>query len=221
MKNKTKEFRMSIVLIIIIALLAYLIYTRFIKSYIPDMQKIMKKSLINNSDYIYGEGINSTDENGWTPLHTSVFIGEFEITKKLLENGADTEIKNNNGETPLILSSSSNFCIINFECIKLLLDNNAYINSTNRLGETPLMLAVSKDVLELLLTYLPNLNMQDNNGQTVLHHSVRKLDKGILKRVIKIKDIDLTIKDNNGFTAYEYAADQDYHDAIEILKSIN
>lgn len=93
---------MHIILILMGSLIIFFIYRTFFKSYVKDMQKSMKITLVDNLDYFLGDGINSIDQNGWTPLHIACFIGETEITKLLLEKGADTEIKNINDETPLV-----------------------------------------------------------------------------------------------------------------------
>lgn len=44
--------------------------------------------------------VNIRDNNGWTPLHYAEFYGQPEAAHLLIENGADTEAKNNNGDTP-------------------------------------------------------------------------------------------------------------------------
>lgn len=82
------------------------------------------------------------------------------------------------------------------------------------------MLSLRIETLELILKYSPIINIQDNNGQTVLHHFVRKTDKELLKRIIKIQDIDFTIQDNNDLTAYKYALGQEYNDAIKIFELV-
>lgn len=107
MKKKLKETKMLFIIIISVIILASFIYIQFFKSYRKEMQASIKRSLVQNLEYILSDGLNSTDQNGWTPLHKSTFIGETEITKQLLEKGANTEIKNIIGETPLLMSMTS------------------------------------------------------------------------------------------------------------------
>lgn len=49
--------------------------------------------------------INAQDHNGNTPLHTVTIQGRgADLAKLLLDNGADTEVKNKLGYTPLDLA---------------------------------------------------------------------------------------------------------------------
>ena len=45
--------------------------------------------------------INMQDANGFTPLHLSIISKSSRIALKLLQNGADTSLKDSNGRTPL------------------------------------------------------------------------------------------------------------------------
>ncbi|KIY32235.1 hypothetical protein I305_05185 [Cryptococcus gattii E566] len=51
--------------------------------------------------------INSRDEFGYTPLHLAADRGYPEMTKLLLEFGADKSLKDQDGQTPLILAQIS------------------------------------------------------------------------------------------------------------------
>ena len=51
--------------------------------------------------------INVKDKNGWTPLICASFWGDYERCRILLENGADPNLTNCNGTTPLMYASSS------------------------------------------------------------------------------------------------------------------
>lgn len=54
------------------------------------------------------EYINYQDSLGYTALMYASMNGHMEIVKLLLENGADTSIKNNDGKTALILAFENN-----------------------------------------------------------------------------------------------------------------
>lgn len=59
-------------------------------------------------------------KDGWTPLHSACKQGSEEVVNLLLEAGADIEAVNNDGATPLIISSSNgmifmiNYCLFNY-----------------------------------------------------------------------------------------------------------
>jgi ankyrin repeat protein len=48
-----------------------------------------------------GANKNAKNVYGWTSLRRSAFFGHIEIVKLLLEFGADTKIKDNDGKTPV------------------------------------------------------------------------------------------------------------------------
>ncbi|KAK6921944.1 Ankyrin repeat [Dillenia turbinata] len=47
-------------------------------------------------------GINSTDEEGWVPLHSAASIGNLEIVEILISRGAEVDAVDKAGQTPLM-----------------------------------------------------------------------------------------------------------------------
>ena len=45
--------------------------------------------------------MNNLDSNGWTPLHKACFLGDLDITSKLIEEGADLLAYSNKGYLPV------------------------------------------------------------------------------------------------------------------------
>ena len=74
----------------------------------------------------------------WTGLHQCVRLKNVEMMKILIENGANLEIKDVDGETPTFLVSSSSAP----EILKVLLDAGANPNVSAEDGWTCLMMAV-------------------------------------------------------------------------------
>ena len=48
-----------------------------------------------------GANINAGNNDGNTPLHTAVFLGEYEIVQLLVKNGADVNVRNDDGDAPM------------------------------------------------------------------------------------------------------------------------
>jgi len=48
--------------------------------------------------------INCTTNNGWTPLHLASYSGSTELVQVMLGNGAEVNIKDGEGDTPLDLA---------------------------------------------------------------------------------------------------------------------
>jgi len=107
------------------------------------------------------------------------FYAKFErkhmqILKKLLEVGADVNVHDVAGYTPLhhCLTASSND--INLAMAKILLDHGANPNAVNRYGATPLMECVMvNDIekIELMMKYKADPYIKDNDGTTPLELS--------------------------------------------------
>lgn len=111
------------------------------------------QNLIKNDKNI---NINQQDKDGDTPLHIAIFLSNIKITKFLLENNADPILIDKWGQTPLHRIC---FCINNPNTIQII------------------QLFVQKDKIENLDIF----NIQDNNGNTVLHL--------VLKHIIKNKSL--------------------------------
>ena len=65
------------------------------------------KKILNNINVPISEWINQKDEEGNTPLLIELLYGggDFDRLKFLLENGASLEVKNNKGQTPILLAA--------------------------------------------------------------------------------------------------------------------
>ena len=85
-------------------------------------------------------GINSKNENGWTPIYRSIIANNLEALNELLKLGSDPNIGNNLGETPLYLCVD----VDNYDALIILLQYNADTNISKRNGTTPLHLAAKK-----------------------------------------------------------------------------
>lgn len=89
--------------------------------------------------------VNSKDANGWTPLHAAANVGNLEICKFLLEQGADTTVETVEGNLPL----------------------HYFVKNHFRATEIPLALEVC-DMLQAKV----NINHETINGETPLHYCV-------------------------------------------------
>lgn len=103
----------------------------------------------------------SIDNENNTALHLTVQKERFEMTKLLLEKGANVNAQSISGTTPIIYVKN------NIEILKLLLNNgaNVHIISNKRLHGpvTPLLLACAfnyYEVIEMLLDHGADLNQK-------------------------------------------------------------
>ena len=103
------------------------------------------------------------------------FLGQFDIVKLLIENGADISSRIFNSCTPLHTAVLEK----HFEITKLLLQNGADVHAklidSKNLDNTPLHAACwaqadgQKEIVEILIEFGANVNAEDGFNWTALH----------------------------------------------------
>ena len=114
--------------------------------------------------------LNAKDERGSTPLILATYYGHAQISRFLLENGADVEAKDGSGNTALLGVSFKGHT----EMVKELITQGADVNSQNATGATSLIYAVSankEEVVKVLLANKADVSKKDARGFTALDHA--------------------------------------------------
>ena len=125
-----------------------------------------------------GINVNSTDEFGEAPLFGAIIAdesnNETRFTNLLLEQGANSDVRNKLGWTPLMFAQTTKIS-------QLLIDKGAYLDAKNNLGNTALHIAIenidltSGDIsqnnfyqkVKLLLQSNSRIDIKNNEGKTV------------------------------------------------------
>ena len=101
--------------------------------------------------------------------------GDMEAVKQFIDEGADVNVKNKVGSTPLL------YAAVHKEIIELLIAKGADVNAKNNSGWTPLLMAVlgdRKEVIELLIAKGADVNAKDSRkdsrGKTPLDWAIEK-----------------------------------------------
>jgi ankyrin repeat protein len=145
----------------------------------------------------------------------------FQTADLLRQNGADLDIRGEDGRNPLHGAAYSG----NSEVVRILIEYDpAYIHVRDKYyGWTPLHWASGSDyfkdgsVVRLLLEHGADINVQDHVGQTPLHWASFN---GALEigRLLLEHHADVEAKDNNGKTALQVAAEEGHGKVGELLR---
>jgi ankyrin repeat protein len=114
--------------------------------------------------------VNAADSNHCTPLMLAARGGSQEMMALLLKAGADTQTRDNEGQTSLMHALASP------PRARQLLDKGAQLEARDRRGRTALCCAVEHPYLgtvRLLLQRGANVQAGDDQGVTALHVAVR------------------------------------------------
>lgn len=160
--------------------------------------------------------VNSTDYYGETPLFRAIYQDNIELAQLLLDNGADINIKSNNGETILYLSCLN---YADLSTINWLLEHGANPNITDNKGKTALDVILDGGAFDYAYDIIETLV---NHGAEV-HDANRLLTGSCITDKVELaaKAIELGADINNsdwgGDTPLNFASSEGYLDIIEML----
>ena len=112
--------------------------------------------------------INQRNKGGATSLHIACREGNFEITKTLIDNGANVNIIDNEGWTPLMRASLNG----NAEIVEILLKNGAKANLLNSLNESALIHATTSKCIKCIEQIIENGDLIKNMDILVLKSQI-------------------------------------------------
>lgn len=95
--------------------------------------ELLLSAVPNNRSYI-----NCTDDGGWTPLVWACEHGHVEVTKFLLQNGADPLLRDVEHNVALHWAAFSGSSYL----LELLLNNGCEVNAVNAHGDSALLVEV-------------------------------------------------------------------------------
>ena len=174
-----------------------------------------------------GVEINAvTNNKNETPLFYATRYNDQESIAILLDYGADVNISNIGGWTALYNATSMN-CSGRKSTVAKLLAHGANVDGTGEIGRegansTPLHHAFhngseSEEIVRMLLMYGANVNIQNRQGETPLMMAAREGRLNIVQEMIKIKDVNLHLRDEFGLTALEQAFDKEHDQVVKVI----
>lgn len=169
-----------------------------------------------------GAKIKDQDRNGCTALMTAAEHGNLEIVKLFLHsktanlfNNSGLEVKNNLGNTALLLAASQG----HEEVAAYLLQKGANLSAKNNSGQDALILATiaeHHDLVAGLLTKGANPNVQDKKGNTPLIIAARNNSVETVNLLIN-KGATLLQLNVAGEVAFHLAAQKGHVEVVKIF----
>ena len=166
---------------------------------------------------------NHQQETGETILMIACECGHIDIILTLLENGADPNICDNDGNNALhyaLLTSSSEDNTI--DIIQKLLSRNVNVNVQNKKKVTPLMIASEKgytEVLSLLLEPKADPDITDSKGDTALMRTSANGKSEAVALLLMAYEANPSVINYYGSTALRHAANNGHIEVITVLLS--
>src|SRR6266702_3967463 len=163
-----------------------------------------------------GMDANAQDKSHSTPLLWAAFYGRLKITQMLLDHGANANMKNDHGETPLHQVSQGEYDSHEqgVGITRLLLARDVDADAQNKNHFTPFLLAALNGRLEIaqvLLDYGANMNAANYWGETPLHLVSRgkynsEEHRVDIARLLLVHSMDANAQDKSHSTPLHWAA---------------
>jgi uncharacterized protein len=143
------------------------------------LEGVRKKDGAVVTEYLNEPGstlVNTRDrQTGDSALHIVTQRRDLAWIRYLIGNGADPNIRNEKGVTPLVLAANLGFV----EGVEVLVNSGARVDEASQTGETPLIAAVHRHdigVVRLLLKAGADPDRADNSGRSARDYAA--LDGG-------------------------------------------
>ncbi|XP_043237792.1 oxysterol-binding protein-related protein 1-like [Amphibalanus amphitrite] len=159
----------------------------------------------------HGADINAVNQCGDTPLHKAAHIGHEELVLLLLKHGASVSVVNGDGRLAAAVSSDP--------YISSLL--RAAAGTERRLRQQRLLRAASDGLTTTVDRMLkepqpPNINCQDDQGNTCLHVAAYRGHKAMAVLLLE-NGIDTTIRNSQGQLAVDLTRDEQMRQVLGVL----
>lgn len=211
-----KKFKKTVIVLLVVTIVLCAVDFKIIYNFTHydeiEKQKLVQeegKELVAIMDYDYNK-VKEYLDSGWNPNETTKAVyyaikynpdeskekDEWSILELLLQNGANPDVQifdePTGVNTPLTFTTECGY----YGATKLLLEYGADVNfQENRFGDTPIHSLryynndKAAEILELLLEYNPNLDIESNSGESV-KECLENFEKDYSRVKDKVPDYD-------------------------------
>jgi ankyrin repeat protein len=161
----------------------------------------------------HGADVNAQDKYNTIPLLQAIKRKMYDITRILLAWGAEPNVKNDGGKTPLHLLLEGEFSNDDDipDLARLLLEHGADVNAQDQTHATPLLLAAERhmdDIARILLERGADPNVKNIRGKTPLHLLLERYfhdhddinDILVVERLLLERGADVNAQDEDNTT---------------------
>ena len=161
--------------------------------------------------------INATDSDGNTLLHLCAALNDSSSIEYFLFKGADSEIKNKNGDTPLHVAIENDA----YSAAKLLAAVDSNLFARNGMGVSALDLALEKDQRYYDVFINEDADkLRYDNGKTIVHYFVQNKNLRGVNACIKA-GLNISVKDDDGKAPLDLAfEDINNTESVEIAATL-
>ena len=163
------------------------------------------------------DSINNLDEEGFSLLHLNAKDGNAENVQKLINDGADIEIKDReNGSTPLLWACQNGHTNV----VKILLRQGVNVKAASFVKKTALHFAAQSgqvDLVEILIKEGLKVDSKDKNGVTSLFQACYKGQRSTVECLIQNgADLSARLVKNN-YTCLHIASEKGHVEVLKLL----
>lgn len=161
--------------------------------------------------------INAIDEDGNTVLHLAAMIDDPDLVTFFIIKGANTELQNADGQTPLHLAIEYK----SYDSAQILATTGKTLFCRNRAGELALTKGLSEDeaFYDIFINEKTG-SITDSEGKNIVHYFVEGKNLKAIQQCVA-KNIPISLKDNKGKAPLDYAFNNinDYN-SVEIAAAL-
>jgi ankyrin repeat protein len=136
--------------------------------------------------------VNCKLNTNWIPIMYSVSSGSFEITKLLIEKGANVHFNDDTFSVIMCACGTNDYSAKEENLVKildLLVERGVDVNLSDKYYQTPLIYASRTGrakLVDSLVKYKVDINARDDNDWTSLHHASYKGNLKVVQKLLKL-----------------------------------